>query len=230
MRLIALVPAVVLLFGPASVLAQDWEPFVSIEDGFNGYFPGTPKVERIAWTTEYRQTMPGRVYSGEDAMGRYSTTVIDYRTLEKAHTDWVAKCEGAKGANRLDGDSCQNDFTRDAAGAVDYAAWTLMREDGVKTTHYMWAQYEFVASRQIHLLNPDQSRTLAVIFMHDGRLYIHKATAARGMPEPLLFLQNVGIVDEKGLNIRYKTFYTQGYGEWQFLRPPPPRNVQQREY
>jgi hypothetical protein len=229
MWVIALVPIIVLC-GVAPAVAQEWTPFVSIDDGFNAYFPGTPKVEQITWRTEYRQDLPGRVYTGEDPMGRYSSTVVDYRGLEKLHNDWVSRCGAAKGANGLDGDSCQNDFTRDAAGAVEYAVWTLMNREGVRTTHYMWAQYEFVASRQIHLTNPDSSRTLAIIFMHDGRLYIHQATAPKGMPEPLLFMQNVGIVDEKGLNIRYKTFYTQGYGEWKFLSPPPPRNVQQREY
>lgn len=57
-------------------------------------------------------------------MGRYSSTVVDYRGLEKLHNDWVTRCESARGANGLDGGSCQNDFTRDAAGAVAYAVWT----------------------------------------------------------------------------------------------------------
>jgi hypothetical protein len=46
------------------------------------------------------------------------------------------------------------------------------------------------------------------------------------MPEPILFMQNLGFVNAQGKNVRYKTFYTEGYGaEWNFpTTPTPPRN------
>lgn len=223
MRLIPLVMAAALL-GPGTAVAQEWERFVSTGDGFSATFPGTPKVDAVTYDTEYRQRLPARVYSAQDSMGRYSTTVVDYRGLEKLHTETVAKCRAAKGANGLDGDACQNDFRVDVAGAMDHAAWNLMKPDGVRTTHYMWYFLELVAGRLLQLTNPDQSRTFAVIHQHDGRLYIHQATVPPRMPEPILFMQNLGFVNEKGLNIRYKTFYTEGYGaEWHFpiaTRPP----------
>jgi len=223
MRLIVLIPAAVILLGSGNAFAQDWAPFASIEDGFSATFPGTPKVEPTTYATEYRMTLPGRVYSAEDALGRYSTTVVDYRGVQKLHDAAAATCRAAKGANGTDGDACQNDFRVDVAGAMDFAAWTLMKQPGAKTTHFMWYFLELVAGRLVQVTNADQSRTFAVIHQHAGRLYIHKATVTKGMPEPILFMQNLGFVNAEGKNVRYRTFYTEGYGEWQFPSPPPPR-------
>lgn len=225
MRLCLFMAVSFILWSSGSAVAQDWAPFVSIEDGFSANFPGKPKVEQITYPTEYRQKLPGHVYSAQDVMGRYSTTVVDYRGAEKLHNDTVAKCKAAHGANGFDGDACQNDFRVEVAGAMDYAAWNLMKPDGVKTTQYMWYFLEMVAGRLIQLTNPDQSRTFAVIHQHAGRLYIHQATVSKGMPEPILFMQNLGFVDEQGKNVRYRSFYTEGYGEWQFPHPIPPRTV-----
>lgn len=224
MRLIALILAV-FAGGAGAASAQDWAPFISIEDGFSAAFPGKPAVDSITYATEYRQQLPGHVYRAEDPLGRYSTTVVDYRGVQKLHDEAEAKCRAAKGANGLDGDACQNDFRVDVAGAMDYAAWNLMKRDGVRTTHYMWYFLELVAGRLLQLTNPDQSRTFAVIHQHAGRLYIHQATVPRGMPEPILFMQNLGFVNEQGKNVRYRTFYTEGYGaEWRFpTTPTPPR-------
>jgi hypothetical protein len=229
MRLIPLVAAVLLLsYGPA--IAQDWEGFVSKDDGFSANYPGKPKVETVSYATEYRQTLPGRVYSAQDAIGRYSTTVVDYRGVEALHNATVAKCRAANGANGQDGDACQNDFRVDVAGAMDYAAWNLMKRDGVKTTQYMWYFLEMVGGRLLQMTNADQSRSFAVIHQHAGRLYIHQATVNKGMPEPILFMQSLGFVDEQGRNVRYKTFYTEGYGEWMFPHPIPPRTARDPIY
>ena len=154
MRVILLIPTAVLLFGSAPVFAQEWMPFVSIEDGFRAVFPGKPKVEEITYTSEHRMTLPGRVYSAEDARGRYSTTVIDYRGIEKLHDDAEAKCLAAKGANLLDGDSCQNDFRDDVAGAMEYAAANFMKQEGVQTTQYGWYSNEGVGGRLLHVTAP----------------------------------------------------------------------------
>jgi hypothetical protein len=148
---------------------------------------------------------------------------VDYRGAQKLHDDASAKCRAAKGANQQDGDACQNDFRVEVAGAMDFAAWNFMKREGVKITHYMWYFNEMVAGRLIQLTNPDQSRTFAVIHQHDGRLYIHQATVQPRRPEPILFMQNIGFVNAAGKSIRYREFYTEGYGEWKFPSPPPPR-------
>ena len=45
------------------------------------------------------------------------------------------------------------------------------------------------------------------------------------MPEPILFMQSLAWANEKGLAIRYRTLYTEGYGEWKFPAPPPPHTL-----
>jgi hypothetical protein len=217
--------AVLILSIAEPALAQDWMRFVSRDDGFSANYPGQPKSEVITYVTEYRQPLPARIYSAADGLGRYSTTVVDYRDIEKLHTDRAAKCRAAKGANLLDGDACQNDFRIDVAGATDHAVWNFMKRDGVRMTHYMYYFVELVSGRLLQMTNPDQSRTYAAIHQHAGRLYIHQATVPPGLPEPILFMQSLAWADEKGLAIRYRTLYTEGYGEWKFPHPIPPHTV-----
>src|SRR5262245_2231920 len=83
----------------APVFAQDWAPMVSTEDGFRANFPGQPKVEPITYNTEFNLKLPGRVYRASDSFGRYSTTVVDYRDVERMHGERAAACRAAKGAN-----------------------------------------------------------------------------------------------------------------------------------
>ena len=94
-----------------------------------------------------------------------------------------------------------------------------MKRDGVKMTHYMFYFVELVSGRLLQMTNPDKSRTYAAVHQHAGRLYIHQATVPPGMPEPILFMQSLAWADEKGLAIRYRTMYTEGYGEWKFPSP-----------
>lgn len=223
MRLIPLAAFILCLSEPA--VAQDWARFVSPDDGFSANYPGTPKVDVTTYGTQYRQTLPARVYTAADALGRYSTTIVDYRNIEKLHTDRAAKCLAARGANLQDGDTCQNDFRLDIAGATDHAVWNYMKLDGVRMTHYMYYYIELVSGRLLQMTNPDRSRTFAAVHQHAGRLYIHEATVPPGMPEPILFMQSLAWADEKGLAIRYRTIYTEGYGEWMFPHAVPPRTL-----
>jgi hypothetical protein len=220
-----MVPAAVILSLSGPAFAQDWTRVVSPEDGFSANYPGQPKVETTTYVSEYRQTLPAKVYTATDALGRYSTTVVDYRNVEKLHADRAATCQASKGANLQDGDSCQNDFRVDVAGATDYAVWNFIKRDGVRMTHYMFYFVELVSGRLLQMTNPDKSRTYAAVHQHAGRLYIHQATVPPDMPEPILFMQSLAWADEKGLAIRYRTMYTEGYGEWKFPSPLPPHTV-----
>ena len=152
----------------------------SKEDGFRADFPGQPTVETITYTTEFGMTLPGRVYRASDALGRYSTTVVDYRDVERMHNERAAACRAAKGANQQDGDTCQNDFVLEVAGAMDHAMSHYLKRDGVKVTQYGLYFVEVVSGRLLHLTNPDQSRTNVAVHQHAGRLYIHEATVPRG--------------------------------------------------
>ena len=221
MRLIPLFPAALIICLSQPAFAQDWARFVSPEDGFSGNYAGQPKVETTTYASEYPQQLPAKVYTAADALGRYSTTVVDYRNIEKMHADRAAKCQAAKG----DGDSCQNDFRVDVAGATDFAVWNFIKQDGVKLTSYMFYFVELVSGRLLQMTNADKSRTYAAVHQHAGRLYIHQATVPPGMPDPILFMQSLAWADEKGLAIRYRTMYTEGYGEWKFPSPLPPHTL-----
>ncbi len=234
--------------GPVS--AQDWATFKLIEDGFRANFPGEPTVEPIAYESEFNFQLQGRVYHAADALGDYSTTVVDYRGVRQLHDERSARCRAADGANQLDGDSCQNSWEMEILGAIDHAAAEFLTRDGVKVTQYGMYHIDRVLGRHMQLTNADGSRTYAGIHQHLGRLYIHQATVPAGMPEPILFLQSLAWVNAEGLAIRYFGLYSEGYGEWEFpqpdrpafrirdmdnslerpstpRRPPPPRRIEQ---
>ena len=204
------------------VFAQDWGPMTSKEDGFRAAYPGQPSVETIRYTTEFRLTLPARVYRASDALGRYSTTVVDYRDVERLHNERAAACRAAKGANQKDGDTCQNDFVLEVVGAMDHAMSGYLRRDGAKITHYGTYFVEQVSGRLLHLTNADRSRTNVAVHQHGGRLYIQEATVPADMPEPILFMESLAWVNQEGLGIRYRTPYTEGYADWKFPQPQPP--------
>jgi hypothetical protein len=224
MRLPAVIPVALasVMLAAAPVFAQDWAPMTSTEDGFRANYPGRPTVEAITYTSEFNLKLPGRVYRASDPLGRYSTTVVDYRDVERMHGERAAACRAANGANQKDGDTCQNDFNLEVVGAMDHAVAAYLKRDGVKVTHYGTYFVEVVSGRLLHLTNADKSRTNVAFHQHAGRLYIHEATVPADMPEPILFMESLAWVNNQGLAIRYRTPYTEGYGDWKFPHPQPP--------
>jgi hypothetical protein len=220
MRLIPLIS--VALVASAPLFAQDWQTTTVAEDGFRANFPGAPTVERIAYESEFRLSLPARVYRAADALGAYSTTVVDYRNVERLHAERSATCLAAKGANQQDGDTCQNDFVMEVAGAIDHAAAAFLQREGVKITHYGTYFLDMVSGRLIQLTNADHSRSYVAIHQHAGRLYIHEATVPEAMTEPILFQQSLAWVNDEGQAIRYRTLYTEGYADWKFPQATAP--------
>lgn len=214
--------AVVALIVTAPLAAQDWKTVAVVEDGFRANFPADPAVEQITYESEFHFELPARVYRAADDFGRYSTTVVDYRDAERLHKERSAKCLAANGANQQDGDTCQNDFIMEVAGAMDHAVERFLTRDGVKVTHYGAYYIDLVSGRQLTLTNADRSRTYVGVHQHAGRLYIQEATVPPGMPEPLLFMQSLAWLNDQGLVIRYRTLYTEGYADWKFPRPEAP--------
>jgi hypothetical protein len=223
MRSIPLIAAALIVAAP--LCAQDWTTVTVTEDGFRSNFPGRPTVEPLVYETEFHLGLPARVYRAADALGRYSTTVVDYRETQRLHNERSAKCLAANGANQQDGDTCQNDFVMEVAGAMDYAAAKFLTRDGAKVTQYGTYFLDMVSGRLIQLTNADRSRTYAAIHQHAGRLYIHEATVPADMPEPILFLQGLAWIDDAGKAIRYRTLYTEGYADWKFPQPTPPAHT-----
>jgi hypothetical protein len=220
MRFVPLIPVALIVMAPAS--AQDWKTATFMADGFRSNYPGDPTVELISYETEFRLSLPGRVYRAADALGHYSTTVVDYRDAERLHNERSAKCRAANGANQQDGDTCQNDFVMEVAGATDHAVAQFLMRDGVKVTQYGTYFLDMVSGRELQLTNADESRTYVAVHQHAGRLYIQEATVPAGMPEPILFLQSLAWVNDEGRAIRYRTLYTEGYADWRFPQPAAP--------
>jgi hypothetical protein len=222
MRLIPLITAALLL-QPVPSFAQapspqssaspaatgaggDWIEFGSPTDFFTVNFPGQPNVADITYASEYGLTLPARVYSVAQGANRYSVTVVDYTNAEKMHADRAAKCKAAGG----DGDSCGSPGRADVRGAIVHASWGFIKRKS-EMTHFANYNADLVEGLRLQLLNPDGSRTFAVIHMHEYRLYILEGTVARGQPPPALFQQSMGFLDKEGKRIRYETTYSHGF-------------------
>ena len=83
MRLTPWIAAALVLSLTTPAFAQEWDQFVFVEDGFKVNFPGRPQVENTTWVSQYRYTLPARVYSVARGAERYSATVVDYRDIEQ---------------------------------------------------------------------------------------------------------------------------------------------------
>jgi hypothetical protein len=82
-----------------------------------------------------------------------------------------------------------------------------MERPGVRATHLMWNFMDLVAGQQVQLTNPDKSRTFASVYVHHNKLLIMEGTVPDGLPEPGLFQQSLGWLDEEGRGIRYQFVY-----------------------
>ena len=197
--------------------AQEWEEFVSVEDGFSINFPGKPTVTNTTYKSQFGADLPARIYSGAMGPSKYSLTVVDYRPIEKILAEKAKSCPpGSETCRGGLGSTGPGYSWADRAGALIYASWTFMQRD-VKVTQYIWNNIDQVTGHMLQLTNnADQSRTFVGIFMHQDKLYISEGTAPARYPEPGLFQQSLGWVDEKGNGIRYQSHYVNGF-------PAPPR-------
>jgi hypothetical protein len=199
--------------------AQEWVQYASKADLFGVNFPTEPRVQDIAYATEFGITLPAHVYSAEQGQSRYSVTAVDLKDAERIHTDLVAQCK-AKGG---EGDACTNNWRADVQGSMIFASSKFLQRNA-KVTHFGWAVVDQVEGLRIQLVNADGSRTFAEIHRHGTRLYILEATVPARAPAPGLFQQSLMFIDEEGKSIRYRSIYTTGYSEaWRFPAPAPPR-------
>ena len=219
MRRISLATTAVVLAVTGTSFGQGFIQYTSPKDFFGVSFPGEPIVRDTTWTSEQGAALPARVYSVENARGRYSMTVVDYKDVEKIHAERSAQCQKSGG----EGDACMNPWRGDVGGAIVWGTWQFLQRDA-KLTFYGWYSADQVPGHQLQLLNADQSRTFATVNMHGTRLYILEATVPKGAPAPGLFQQSLMFLDEEGRSIRYRVYYSPTYSdEWKFPAPPPPR-------
>ncbi len=212
------ITAALTLLVAAPLFAQGgaWTEYTSRQDFFSVSFPGEPTVEEITYATEYRITLPGRVYRVEHDSHRYSATVIDYTDAVEIHLARNAACAAAGG----DGDLCQDDGPEEMRGAIVYASWNIMNRDGVEVTQYAYYNSDRVEGNAIRLTNSDASRTSAIVHMHENRLYILEGTVPAGAPAPGIFQISLRFLDGEFKPVRYEwegiRLYSNGY-------PPPAR-------
>ncbi|HEX2460311.1 MAG TPA: hypothetical protein VHJ58_09195 [Vicinamibacterales bacterium] len=218
MRFTPVVAATIVLALSGSAFAQEWIEFTSREDRFTGNFPSQPKVTQTTYQSQYGADLPARVYSAEQGPSRYSMTVVDYSQIEKILTAKAQTCkahtEGCYGGTGFSG---VGHWRLDYHGALLHATWKLMERDA-KVTQLTWSTTYSVGGHQVHLTNRDGSRTMAAIYMHNQRLYVIEGTVPAGYPEPALFQQSFGWLDEKGNEVRYQSLYHHAF-------PAPPRGA-----
>jgi len=214
MRSVAIVVALVLSV-TATASAQEWDEYVSKEDGFKVDFPGQPKISTMTWKSQLDYILPGRVYTVEKGKEKYSVTVIDYRPIEQQGIERAKACEeGNQQCRQNAGVMGPGYWKHDERGAVMYATFKLLQRDA-KLTSLAWEWQDMVEGNFLQLTNPDESRTFAYVAMHENKLYILEGTVPKGYPEPGFFQQSVRWLDENGNGIRYQTLYHNGF-------PKPP--------
>ena len=211
MRMAALAFAVLSVSGPA--LAQDWEEYVNTQDGFRVYFPGQPTVAETTWTTQLDYVLPARAYSADRGREHYSVTVADYSGLEQLGIERSETCPPGNAQCRENAGPILGPgyWKHDERGAIVYATFKLLQRDA-NLTGLVWEWQDLVEGHFIQLTNNgDQSRTFAYIAMHENKLYIVEGTVPAGYPQPALFQQSLGWVDEDGNRIRYQLVYSNAY-------------------
>ena len=185
MRPIAVILVALVLFMPRPVFAQEWTEFASREDGFKVDFPGPPKVQDTTFTSEYRYTLPARVYSVERGRERYSMTVVDYNGIEAMGKERVKTCP--PGAEPCHGsmNTGEGYWKMDRGGAIVYAAWTFLQRD-VKLTHLMWKFMDLVEASSFSSPATLTVPTFVHISIHLHKLYILEQPCLQ-VPEPGCF-------------------------------------------
>ena len=215
MRPSMLVSAVLVLTLARLATAQEWIEFANRQDRFTCNFPTQPKITETIYKSQHEADLPARIYSAAQGQSRFSVTVVDFNQAQRILTEKAKLCPaGAEPC--LGGAGDEGHWKADIRGAIDYAAGQLMQRDA-KITSFVWNVVDMVEGRQLQLTNAaDKSRTYAGIYMHENRLYIIEGTVPAGYPEPGLFQQSLGWLDEKGIGVRYRSYYSNGF-------PTPPR-------
>ena len=214
MRIWLAIAAVLALAGAAPAFGQEWAEFANSEDRFSINFPGPPRVSITTYKSQFGAELPARVYAAAQSQSRFSITVVDYRSIERILTEKSKSCpagaETCLGGSNPASSTGAGYWKADVAGAIVYAAWQFMQRNA-RVTELIWSNIDLVEGLMLSLANNDATRTLVSIFMHEDKLYIAEATVPPGAPEPGLFQQSLGWIDEEGRPIRYRTLYHHGF-------------------
>jgi hypothetical protein len=183
----------VLMSASLTAYAQDWLEYINTTDRFIVNFPGTPEVTEITHRSAFGADFPGRVYTVDNARGRYVISVIDYRDSEAIHNART---------DRTEANSSASVSIVDVRASIAHVANQYRTRGGV-VTYDAWADIDKVEGHQLQITNPDESRTFVAIHLHKSLLYVLEATVPAGAPPPGLFQQSLGFLDEQARRVRY---------------------------
>ena len=173
MRIAGLIIGLCLLALPGTAHAQAWESFFSEEDRFAIGFPGEPTVVETEWVDENGMRREARRYSAMRAGNTYTVIAVDYS---------------------------------DVADPIHHPAYehaaAVYREMG-EITFDEHAQIDRIDGHQLQITLPDGRRLYFAAHYHAGRLYILDANVGARSAPPGQFQQNLQIVDEEGVRVRY---------------------------
>ena len=193
---------------PVGAQRSAWIEYRSPQDFFSISLPGQPTIRDITYKTlaeptgyenpvgqgaGYGLRLPGRVYSVEGATGRYSVTVVDFPANVKPGRSWGS------------------------AFLMAQASWVFLTRQAAEPTLLSAYRANSVYGHQLHLLNANGSRTVALVQAHEGRLYILEGTVPKGQPVPTAFPQSFRFIDNEGKPVWYEITYT--------ARQPVPRRI-----
>jgi hypothetical protein len=219
LRQLMIAAAALLICTPS--FAQEWVEYRNLQDRFAVNLPGQPTVRDFIYTSWLEAKLPARVYTVERGAERYSVTFVDYTVAQQVHAEMAKSmnCSAGTPATECTAAIAGTDsaaqgvgaWKYDVQGALDHASEAFLKRDA-KVTYFAWATIDRIVGRQIHLTNPDQSRTFVAIHMLENRLYIFEGTVPARAPEPALFEQSPQLLDAEGKTVRFPDNYINMYG------------------
>jgi len=184
MRYLGLVSAALVVLSTSSSFAQSWREYVSRDEFFMVSMPADPQVMETTYRAASGAILPAKTFVSIEGEGVFSVTVVHYINASEA----------------------------DVEAAIEHAVQSFRSRSG-EVTYDSPQVMEGLPGHMIYLLNPDQSRTTAGIFLHvgpsehggPGRLYILEGVTAAGAPPPIQFPQSFFLLDEAGNRLDYVT-------------------------
>ena len=186
--------ALMALLLPGPLVAQGWFEYVNQDDRFTVNLPAEPDVRDVDYESEFNAIFPARLYSAEVGGDRYSVTVVDFTDAQRIHEE-MEKTEAA---------TAPNQWINDQLASIARAARQFRERDG-EVLYDAWSHIDMVQGHQLQMLNPDQTRTFAGIYMngHSSRLFVLEATVGSRSPPPAQFQQSLRFLNEEDEPVRY---------------------------
>jgi hypothetical protein len=184
MRYLGCLSAALFVLSVGASFAQGLREYVSRDEFFMVGMPAEPHMTETTYPAASGAILPAKVFVATEGQRVSSVTVVHYMNASAA----------------------------DVESAVEHAVQSFRSRPG-EVTYDSPQRMEGLPGHMIYLLNPDQSRTAAGIFLHagpsehggPGRLYILEGVAAAGAPPPIQFPQSFFLLDAAGNRLDYDT-------------------------